>query len=150
VRKQKHERVCLNCGGEITDLRKSTKFCGSHCQREYEYKQYILRWKSGECSGNRGVGQLSQFVRRYMLEKTNCSCEICGCNWVNPKSGRPIVEIHHIDGDANNSKEENLQVLCPNHHAMTVNYSALNTGKSTRTKRKTNSEGDASPNKLEK
>jgi predicted HNH restriction endonuclease len=72
-----------------------------------------------------------------MLEKTGCACEICGCNWVNPKSGKPIVEIHHIDGDAFNNKEDNLQVLCPNHHAMTETFKNNNEkGRSKRLKEK--------------
>ena len=117
----KVQKTCLHCGKEI-DKREKSLFCSNECQKKYEYEKYIESWKSGEVSGIRGNGQLSAFVRRYMLAKTNCSCEICGCNWVNPKSGKPIVEIHHKDGNAFNNKEENLQVLCPNHHAMTENY----------------------------
>ena len=122
IRKKKNGNVCLECGKEIEDTRSKRKFCCNECQRDYEYKQYIEKWKNGEVSGMRSATLISQHVRRYMLEKTHCSCEICGCNWVNPKSGKPIVEIHHIDGNAFNNKEENLQVLCPNHHAMTENY----------------------------
>lgn len=36
------------------------------------------------------------------------------------------TEIHHIDGDATNNKEQNLQVLCPNHHAMTEHFGSRN------------------------
>lgn len=47
-------------------------------------------------------------------------CECCGnSEWM----GQPIVlELHHIDGDHNNNKLENLQFLCPNCHAMTDNF----------------------------
>lgn len=122
--KQREKKIkqCLNCGKEVENYHKNTSFCSNECQRDYEYKQYISAWKKGEESGLRGKWEMSSHIRRYMLEKTNCSCEICGCNWVNPKNGRPIVQIHHIDGDAFNNTEENLQVLCPNHHAMTENY----------------------------
>ncbi len=114
---------CENCGKEIEYVPANTgKFCSLKCQAEWKYKEFIRGWKNGELDGGRGSGQISSYVKRYMLEKTHCSCEICGCNWVNPKSGKPIVEIHHIDGNAFNNKEENLQVLCPNHHAMTENY----------------------------
>ena len=50
-------------------------------------------------------------------------------------TGNSILQFHHIDGDSSNNKEENLQVLCPNCHAMTENYMALNKGKSARINR---------------
>lgn len=45
---------------------------------------------------------------------------------VNNESGLSILQIHHIDGDATNNKEQNLQVLCPNHHAMTEHFGSRN------------------------
>lgn len=47
-------------------------------------------------------------------------CECCGLeNWL----GKPIVlQLHHIDGNKNNNKLENLQLLCPNCHSQTDNY----------------------------
>ena len=118
--KERTRRYCERCGKELLDRQK--RFCSSKCQRDQDYEEYIIAWKNGEVNGMRSDSLVSQHVRRYLLEKTNHSCEICGCNWVNPKSGKPIVEIHHKDGNAFNNKEENLQVLCPNHHAMTENY----------------------------
>lgn len=120
--REKKEKQCLNCGKKVENYHKNAEFCSNTCQREYEYKKYIDAWKNGKENGISGKYELSSHIRRYMLEKTNCSCEICGCNWTNPKSGKPIVEVHHKDGNAFNNKEENLQVLCPNHHAMTENY----------------------------
>lgn len=60
--------------------------------------------------------------------KSNYTCEIpgCGCNFINPYTGLSILQIHHIDGDATNNKEQNLQVLCPNHHAMTEHFGSRN------------------------
>ena len=40
--------------------------------------------------------------------------------------GTYALQIHHIDGDATNNREENLQVLCPNHHAMTEHFGSRN------------------------
>lgn len=117
---RKEATYCKNCGKKLRKHQKN--FCSHGCQHDYEYKEFIKRWKNGEEKGMNGKYGLSHNIKRYMLEKTNCSCEICGCNWVNPKSGKPIVEIHHIDGDYTNNREENLQVLCPNHHAMTDTF----------------------------
>lgn len=51
-------------------------------------------------------------------------CEICGISeWL----GKTInCELHHKDGNKNNHKLENLQILCPNCHSQTDTYKALN------------------------
>ena len=51
-------------------------------------------------------------------------CECCGnSEWLN----RPIVlELHHIDGNHSNNALENLQLLCPNCHAITDNFKSKN------------------------
>lgn len=37
---------------------------------------------------------------------------------------KPIpLELHHINGVHNDNRLENLQILCPNCHAFTDNYS---------------------------
>ena len=128
----KKEHKCLNCG-KILDS--SRKFCNSTCQSNFEYQQYITRWKNQEVPGHDVRYKLSPYVRRFLLEKYNYCCEKCSCNWKNPTTGLSILQIHHIDGDASNCSESNLQVLCPNCHAMTNNYGSLNTS-STRKYRK--------------
>lgn len=47
-------------------------------------------------------------------------CEKCGnIEWM----GQPIpLELHHKDGDRTNHRLENLELLCPNCHAVTDNY----------------------------
>jgi hypothetical protein len=43
-----------------------------------------------------------------MLEKANYACELCGWSEVNPETGKVPVQIHHIDGNTENSYVENL------------------------------------------
>lgn len=51
-------------------------------------------------------------------------CENCGLTeWQGQKAP---LEVHHIDGDELNSVLGNLQVLCPNCHALTNNYKGKN------------------------
>lgn len=120
---------CLNCGREIT---RGNKFCDNTCAAKYREKQYIERWKRGEEKGLSGKYGIITAVRNYIFEKNNNECECCHRNYINPYTGLSILQIHHIDGDCTNNKEENLQLLCPNCHAMTENYGSLNRGNATR------------------
>lgn len=119
---------CLNCGEKLT--KGEVKYCSIKCQREYENKLAVKEIFSGKKSGLKEATsskpKIRDNLRKYLLEKVNYRCEKCGCNWINPYSGQTILEIHHIDGDRTNNLENNLQVLCPNCHAMTKNYRGLN------------------------
>ena len=128
----KQEHRCLYCN-ELLNTRR--KYCNNICQSKYEEKLYIKEWKLGLQSGHDVRYKISPYIRRYLLTKNNYSCELCGCNLKNPYSGLSILQIHHIDGDASNTEENNLQVLCPNCHAMTDNFGSMNTS-STREYRK--------------
>lgn len=51
-------------------------------------------------------------------------CEKCGLiTWQNDLIP---IELHHINGVKNDLRLENLQILCPNCHAMTDNYRGKN------------------------
>lgn len=52
-------------------------------------------------------------------------CEECKrTEW----NGKPIaLELHHINGDRNDNRIENIQLLCPNCHAQTDAYRGKNT-----------------------
>lgn len=121
--RQSNFQHCLNCGKEIP---KGRKYCSNKCQVDFEYKTYIERWKCGEISGGKGVDDISNHVRRYLFEKYQNSCQICGWNKLNPYTGSVPLQVHHIDGDCTNNQESNLQLLCPNCHALTENFGSRN------------------------
>lgn len=102
------------------------KYCNNTCQAEYNHKQYINRWLKEEESGRSGQYGISEHIRRYFFQKYNSSCQLCGWNKVNPYTGRVPLQLHHIDGDCLNNKEENLQLLCPNCHSLTENFGSSN------------------------
>jgi 5-methylcytosine-specific restriction endonuclease McrA len=72
---------------------------------------------------SKGVGVPSHRLKLRLLEDglKQHQCEECGLDeWM----GQLIpIELHHIDGNRFNNNLENLQLLCPNCHALTPNYS---------------------------
>lgn len=79
------------------------------------YKEYI---KSGKVQSNK----LRRKLLREGLKEYKCEC----CN-NNQWNGLPIpLEVHHKDGDKTNNELSNLQVLCPNCHALTPTYRGKN------------------------
>lgn len=135
-KKREKEENCLYCGKKLE--KNQIRFCCATCNTEYNYEKNVKKWKDGIHQGCRKDGSISPFVRRYMLEKFNYCCEICGFNEVNPYTNSSVLQIHHIDGNCMNNEEENLQVLCPNHHALTDTFGALNKGNSKRLDRHKN------------
>ena len=56
---------------------------------------------------------------KFLLLKGN-KCEECG---ISSWQGKVLtLEIHHVDGNRTNNNFENLQLLCPNCHALTDNW----------------------------
>ena len=120
---------CRNCKKQkpIPEYLKNKIFCSKKCHREEEYNSNISRWKSGELLGYTGkTKSLTNWLRKYLLEKYNNSCVKCGWNELHPVDNKPLVEINHIDGNAENNLEDNLEILCPNCHSMTYNFRARN------------------------
>lgn len=65
-------------------------------------------------------------IRLIKTELKQAICEECGWSKEN-KIGVVPIELHHKDGDHFNHKLDNLQILCPNCHALTESYSGRNT-----------------------
>lgn len=62
------------------------------------------------------------FLRGHQCE--NCNNQ----EWLGQKIP---LEIHHIDGDNQNNEMDNLQLLCPNCHALTENWRGKNINQGT-------------------
>lgn len=124
---------CLNCNAEIN---KRAKYCSITCQKEYQQKMYIQKWKNNEETGMRGEYQLSSYIKNYIFEKYNNKCARCGWNKRNPYTHNIPLEVEHIDGNYKNNIEDNLILLCPNCHSLTSTYKGanLNRGRNSRKK----------------
>ena len=117
---------CLNCGKEL--IGRQTKYCCNQCQVDYQHKQWIIRWQEGKETGLKGKYQVSNHIRKFLLEKYHNKCAKCGWGEINPFTGTLPLEIHHIDGDYSNNKEDNLILLCPNCHSLTASCKGANKG----------------------
>lgn len=127
-------KPCKCCGKKIGPRGRNASrpivYCSPKCQNEWQNTKKIKDWKAGRYNGTRGSQlQLSQTIRNYILDRRGHKCSRCGWAEVNPTTGRIPVQVHHIDGNAMNTKEKNLEVLCPNCHALTPNWGSGNKGR---------------------
>ena len=61
--------------------------------------------------------------KKKELLKTEANNACTKCGYAKQRDdGFSILEMNHIDGDHKNNKRENLEILCPNCHALTPNY----------------------------
>ena len=87
----------------------------------------VANWLSGKDAGWTGkTRQLKNFVRKYLRNTRGTACEQCGWDEHHPSDGNSLTEIDHIDGNAENNKPENLMILCPNCHSMTLTFRSRN------------------------
>jgi predicted restriction endonuclease len=123
-------RNCKNCSVVLIERHK-IKFCSNRCQQQYQYELFIEAWKRGNASGTVGISvrTISGHLRRYLSEKYGEKCVLCGWNVKHPLTHKVPLEVDHIDGNAENSTESNLRLLCPNCHSLTPFFRGLNKGK---------------------
>lgn len=75
-------------------------------------------------------------IKRYLFEEIGNKCERCGYEYTDPETGKGPFEPHHKDGNKNNWKRENLEILCLNCHWKTPTWKFKNRKHSEITKRK--------------
>lgn len=115
--------TCKLCGTELES--KIKKYCTNACQQEYQRREKIREWLEG---GNPQGTTIPKPIRLYLLDEAGYACTQCGWSGTNPVSGKTVLTIDHTDGNATNNTRGNLRVLCPNCHAMTPTFGALNKG----------------------
>ena len=126
-------KKCNYCGKEFIGGN-DRKYCSTKCSTLQRNEILLKKFLNHEQINN-GNNALPSTIREFLYKKNNYKCELCGYEGYNIKTGKTILQIHHIDGNSKNNYPDNLQVICPNCHAKTENYMALNKGKSGRDKR---------------
>ena len=120
--------ICQNCGKEFALYEShGGKYCSHECWAEGTKKKAIEDWKQNKIIGHDSRYKIRQTIREYILESRDYKCEKCGFSGFNPYTGKSILQLHHKNGDAADTSEENIEVLCPNCHAMTENFGSRNT-----------------------
>lgn len=121
---------CLNCGKELCNIKNSRhKYCSNACQQEYIYKEWVKQYKKDNSIAKTSKwGQISETLRRYIFEKFENKCCLCGWSEINPYTNTLPLEIDHIDGNSENNSEDNLRLICPNCHSLTKTYRGANKG----------------------
>lgn len=122
-----HPCMYAACSKETTN----SKYCSTQCganSRIGKGRADLEDWIAGKVSVSDSEGRLTQAVKNHLLREANYSCTRCGWNTPNPKVGRPILCIDHIDGNWKNNFKHNLVVLCYNCHSLTTTFGGLNRG----------------------
>lgn len=108
------KKVITNNSVDISHFKR----IGGTSTKKKELSEYLVK----------GVKVSSFKLKNRLLEEGikehKCENPECGMSeW----HGKPIpLELHHINGDNTDNRLENLQILCPNCHALTDNYSGKN------------------------
>ena len=103
---------CEFCGSLTTKKR----FCSRKCNGWWNIRKHV----------ESGSGVSKTKLRMYLILVRGHKCEYCGgAMW---KNVFIPLETHHINGKYEDNSIGNLQLLCPNCHALTDNYKARNKG----------------------
>ncbi len=92
-----HPATCQQCGKDFVIRRspfggyRGRKYCSDECRHQSQITSRV-------------------HVSRNILKARKSCCELCGL--VEPE----ILEVHHIDRNRRNNRDDNLLLICPNCH----------------------------------
>jgi hypothetical protein len=91
-------------------------------RESYEFSKITIPLEdiiSGKYTGHYNSSRLRKRLIKEGYKKNQC--EECG---IKEWNGNEITcELHHIDGNSENNRLENLSIVCPNCHSQTPNHS---------------------------
>ena len=111
--RKKVRKECAHCGKQICiipALIRKDNYCSKACQHEGHRKAMSgagnPRWEGGIAKEDRPI-EWCEALKKKIRVRDGFICIKCG---------RKGLDIHHIDKDKNNNKEENLITLCHKCH----------------------------------
>ncbi len=79
--------------------------------KAWNKNEQLKDWKDYKRSAN---------LKKHLIKLRGVICECCKlAHWLDAEIP---LEVHHKDGNRTNNNENNLQLLCPNCHALTDNW----------------------------
>ena len=114
-----YDLICKNCNKKFKG-KGDRKYCSTECFRLYSKKCVREKLLSGDNTLH------PRHYKEYLVEIHGEKCEKCEWAEVHNITGNVPIQLHHIDGNSDNNKLDNLELLCPNCHALTDNYGSLN------------------------
>ncbi len=70
----------------------------------------VQKWK--ESSQPQAWAKIPDWIKQYLIKERGHKCEVC-LNEVHNGHEIPL-DVTYADGDSYNTKENNLQLICPN------------------------------------
>jgi hypothetical protein len=116
-------KKCPVCGLET---RRAGKHCSQKCAKLLTRDKKIKLWLEGNHDGMRGKTSTAYWIKIHLIEQRGEKCEKCGWREKNIHTGKIPIELSHKDGDFKNNKIANLELICPNCHALTDSYKGAN------------------------
>lgn len=133
---------CEICGG-IKIGSRDRRYCSDECRKvatviaKEKFRELKAEsWLAGEIGAN-GKYALLEWARGYILDRAGLVCEAiddrtgerCTEDRINPRTGKTVLQVDHIDGNWENCSPDNLRAICPTCHALTPTWGAGNMGK---------------------
>lgn len=94
--------------------RLQVKFCNAKCYQADRWRQMV------EDIEENGAANDSRTAKKYLLQVRGHQCEECRAK--RRKGKRIAIQIHHINGDSEDHRIDNLQLLCSLCHEDTDTY----------------------------
>jgi hypothetical protein len=122
---KKSRSQCLSGCGNTGKLYRN-RYCSIACAHGHRYR---CRAEAFFIEGGAHGYVSPQFLARVLRDYYGERCLRCGWSARHAKTGKVPIEVEHIDGNWENNRLTNLTLLCPNCHALTPTYRALNRGR---------------------
>ena len=143
----------------IKSVKTNGLYCSNACQQDHEWakkKELVLKYRDNPAEWIRILNlktnaSQDRIIKQIIIEefgkgKSGRACWHCGWEEENPftkKGGRGSnsrftsnipTQMNHIDGNPNNQSIENLEIVCPNCHALGPYYGSRGKGGRTNAK----------------